>query len=162
MMKIKKKIYISIFVLLLIILILGIVFKLFFTTTTKVCEFKNTDNETKSNSTATLVFKNKKINNLTVETKLYGESEKIDGKDNNSEGRYLFVKLYEEYLSIKENSKIDGINFDVILDDDLITHTTKIDYKKLKSTDNNGLTSLKNKNINEVIKYFEKSGYKCK
>ena len=161
MMKIKKKIYIGIFILLLITLILGIVFKLFFTTT-KVCVFKSTNNETKSSSTATLVFKNKKINNLTVETKLYGEPEKINGKDNNSEGRYLFVKLYKEYLSIKENSKIDGINFDVILDDDLITHTTKIDYKKLKSTDNNGLTNLKNKNINEVVKYFEKSGYKCK
>ena len=94
MMKIKKKIYIGIFILLLITLILGIVFKLFFTTT-KVCVFKSTNNETKSSSTATLVFKNKKINNLTVETKLYGEPEKINGKDNNSEGRYLFVKLYK-------------------------------------------------------------------
>ena len=101
-----------------------------------------------------------KIKKLIIESNLYGEDEFIDGKKNESEGRKLFEKKYDEFKKISSEIETDGTTFEVSLNNDLLKYITTINYDKVKNTDN-GLNSLKNKNKTEIIKYFENLNYVC-
>lgn len=119
-----------------------------------------TPSEKKSYSLLTIDFSKDKIKKLIIESNLYGEDEFIDGKKNESEGRKLFEKKYDEFKKISSEIETDGTTFEVSLNNDLLKYITTINYDKVKNTDN-GLNSLKNKNKTEIIKYFENLNYVC-
>lgn len=129
------------------------------------CEYKTGEKDNdgfESESKVKIVFKGDKIQDLNITTNLYGEPEELDGKTNDSEGRIAFVQKYNEYQTIAGSVNIEGMNFDVNLDNNKITYVTQVKYDKLKNEDSVGLASLKNKNTEQVKHYFESGDYICK
>lgn len=117
--------------------------------------------ENESYSEANLIWQNGKIKNINIKSYLYGEHEYVNNILNESENRKQFIARYNSYVTISKNMEVDGIDFKVKLEDNLITYVTNINYNKLNNDNLSGFGELKNKKMKDIKKYLENNNYVC-